>query len=147
MPEEAPYPWRAMADKLDAVILEDWTTALLEIGGYVEEILQAAGYSEEKRRSIIKALVLTDKTHSYVVHKHRAGMIGLNVSKDQKDETLLNLMRLWLCDYAFEKEATHCIRYLVPGKGQTNERETKKHDPTEAGEDAEGSSKGNTRAK
>lgn len=122
-PEEAPYPWRAMADKLDAVILEDWTTALLEIGGYAEEILEAAKYVEEKRRSIIKALVFTEKTHSYVIHKDRAEAIGLNISKEPKDMALLGIMRRWVGRYVFEKEVTHCIRYIAPEGGQPSEKE------------------------
>lgn len=112
--EEAPYPWCSMADKLDPVKLEDWTTALLEIAGYAEEILKRAKYPEEKRKSIVRALALTDKTHSYVIHRDRASEIGLNVSKDTNDGAILNEMRHWLAEYVFEKEMTHTIRYIIP---------------------------------
>jgi ClpP class serine protease len=57
--EEAPYPWRAMAEKLDPVVLESWSTSLGEIARYANELLLSAGYSEEKCRKIIKELVLT----------------------------------------------------------------------------------------
>jgi len=123
--DEAPYPYRAMADKLDPIILEDWTTSLLEIGGYADEILEAANYPKEKRETIIKALVLTEKTHSYVIHRERAESIGINISKDENDAKVLNVMRQWLGTYAFEKELTHCIRYILPtrrpNEGRTNQ--------------------------
>lgn len=119
--DEAAYPYRAMADKLDPVILEDWTTSLLEIGGYAHELLEAAKYPKEKRETIIKELVLTDKTHSYVIHRERAVSLGLNVSRDEDDSAILNIMRQWLGTYAFEKEMTHCIRYVLPAR-RSNER-------------------------
>jgi hypothetical protein len=118
--DEAPYPYRAMADKLDPVILEDWSTALNEVGIYANELLEKAGYSKERRESIIKALVLTENTHSFVVHNERAKSIGLNVSEDKKDLETLNIMREWLAEYAFEKEATHCIRYIIPKRRKDN---------------------------
>jgi hypothetical protein len=121
-PEEAPYPFRAMADKLDPVILEDWTTSLTEVGGYAEEILEQAEYPKEKRESIIKTLVFTDKTHLYVIHRERAKSMGLNISETAKDQVILNIMRQWLAQYAFEKEATHCIRYVLPEGGKTNDK-------------------------
>lgn len=124
--DEAPYPYRAMADKVDPVILEDWSTALLEIAGYAEELLKGAGYAKEQRVKIIKALVLTDKTHSYVVHKERASSIGLRVSEEERDMATLNIMREWLAEYAFSKATTHFIRYLVPkGKESHEGRESR----------------------
>jgi len=121
--DEAPYPFRAMADKLDPVILEDWTTSLLEVGGYAEEILETAKYPKEKRENIIKTLVITDKTHSFVIHRDRARSLGLNISDRAEDLMVLNIMRQWLAEYAFEKEATHCIRYITPERRKTNEQD------------------------
>ncbi len=113
-PEEAPYPWRAMAEKLDGIILEEWSTSLNEIAGYADEILIKSGYSEEKTKSIVKALVLTENTHSFVIHRERAIEIGLNLSQKKEDEQILGLMRTWLADYAFESKGAHCIRYIIP---------------------------------
>ncbi len=120
-PDEAPYPYKAMADKLDPVILEDWTTSLTEVGGYADEILETAKYEKKKRESIIRTLVFTDKTHSYVIHRKRAKEMGLNISEDARDIEVLNIMRQWLAQYAFEKEATHCIRYICPKGSKDND--------------------------
>ena len=112
--EEAPYPWCAMADKLDAIILEEWSTSLSEMAGYATEIVRSAGYKEEQVKRIVRALVLTENTHSFVIHKERAKEMGLNVSEREEDVAVLNLMREWLTQYAFESKATHCIRYVLP---------------------------------
>ncbi len=131
--DESPYPYRAMADKLDPVILEDWTTSLLEIAGYAEELLEAAGYAKEVREKIIKTLVLTDKTHSYVVHKERARPLGLHISDDNEDKATLNVMRAWLAEYAFAKGATHFIRYIMPKRRKSDGESEGQHEekPTE----------------
>jgi hypothetical protein len=113
-PEEAPYPWRAMADKLDPIILEAWSTSLAEISRYAIELLKSSGYKEEECHEIVKSLVLTENTHSFVVHRDRAKKMGLKVSDNPDDMKLLNLMRTWLAEYAFESKVTHCIRYVLP---------------------------------
>ena len=112
--EEAPYPWKSMADKLDPVILESWSTSLAEIGVYANELLRKSGYTDEECRKVIKALVLTENTHSFVIHRDRAKEIGLHVSDDDEDAKVLNIMREWLSGYAFESKVTHCIRYILP---------------------------------
>jgi hypothetical protein len=68
-----------------------------------------------------KTSVLTENTHSYVIHRDRAKEIGLHVSTDTADAELLNTMRTWLAEYAFESKVTHCIRYVLPKMGKQRE--------------------------
>lgn len=60
-----------------------------------EEAKRKAKCPKEKRKSIIRTLVLTENTHSFVVHKDRAKSIGLKISEDNKGLLVLNVMREW----------------------------------------------------
>jgi hypothetical protein len=128
--DEAPYPWQAMADKLDPVILEDWSSALREIGVYADEILSKAGYSNEAKKGIIRTLVFTEFTHSFVIHRERAVSLGFNISDDSNDTEILNTMREWLGQYAFEKGVipTHFIRFVIPEKRKEHNGSVGKED-------------------
>lgn len=123
--DEAPYPWRAMADKIDPIILEDWSTSLREIASYASEILRTAKYEPDKIETILKALVFTDMTHSFVIHRERAKLLGLNISDNNEDSGKLQIMREWLGEYAFVEGTTHFIRFITPkrSKGDANKRE------------------------
>lgn len=112
--DEAPYPWQAMADKLDPVLVEEWSTALEETAGYCRELLQLASYSPEQIETIINSLVYTDNTHGYVVHPDKAREVGIRVSHNPGDKRILDAMREWLASYMFSPGAVHCIRYVVP---------------------------------
>lgn len=65
--------------------------------------------------------MLTENTHSFVIHRKRAIEMGLNISNKKEDEKVLSLMRTWLADYAFESKAAHCIRYIIPKGGKKDE--------------------------
>lgn len=119
-PEEAPYPWRAMADKLDPVLMEDWTASLVEIGAYAMELMELAGYSLEEARRIVGNLVYTEKTHGYVIGRDRAIKMGLKVSQQDDEAAILPVMREWLGCYMMESGGTHYVRYVVPRQEDGN---------------------------
>lgn len=111
-PDEAPYPRRVMAEKLDPILLEDFNSHLTEVAGYALEILQMSGYNEEERIRIVSELVYTNKTHGFVIHKDRAKALNLKVVDEPQDLRDLDVMREWLSAHMFSREATHAIRYI-----------------------------------
>jgi len=111
-PEEAPYPQRALADKLDPFLMEEWSGFLDTAISYVSEILKLTGYEDSEE--IAQKLVLGFPSHGYVITRDRAREIGLNVRISEEFKQMWNIMRYWLSKYIFEEEMTHCIRYVIP---------------------------------
>jgi len=112
-PEEAPYPQRALADKLDPFIMEEWSGLLVTQTDYVEEILRMAGYDESLK--IAMRLVQGFPAHGYVITQEKAKEIGLEVRDSSEFREIWSAMRYWLGKYMLEEEVTHCIRYAIPG--------------------------------
>ncbi len=111
-PEEAPYPRRALADKLDPLIMEGWSGLTTTMSDYVEEILDLAGYEESAK--IARRLVIGFPSHDYVITPEKAEDIGLNVKPLSDFQRIWDVMRYWLSKYIFEQEIMHCIRYALP---------------------------------
>jgi hypothetical protein len=111
-PDEAPYPQRALADRLDPFLMEEWSGLMDTAIDYVEEILKLAGYQDSAR--IAEQLVTAFPTHGYVITPEKAGDIGLNVEDSTAFHKTWQVMRYWLSKYMFEQEMTHCIRYALP---------------------------------
>ncbi len=111
-PEEAPYPKRALADKLDPFLMEEWTGLMQTQIEYVEEILELAGY--KKYKQIAQQLVMMFPTHEYVITPEKAKEIGLNVKGSAQYQKIWDVMRYWLRKYMFELETMHTIRYVLP---------------------------------
>jgi len=111
-PEEAPYPQRALADKLDPFLMEEWSGLMNTAISYVSEILKLTGYKDSEE--IAQKLVLEFPSHGYVITRDRAREIGLNVKNSEEFKRVWSIMRYWLSRYIFEEEMTHCIRYVIP---------------------------------
>lgn len=111
-PEEAPYPHRALADRLDPFLMEEWSGFLDTAISYVSEILKLTGYKNSEE--IAQKLVLAFPSHGYVITKDKAREIGLNVKNSEESKEIWNIMRYWLSKYIMEEEITHCIRYVLP---------------------------------
>ncbi|RKY64903.1 MAG: hypothetical protein DRQ08_06795 [Candidatus Latescibacterota bacterium] len=111
-PEEAPYPHRALADKLDPFLMEEWSGVMDTAMSYVSEILNLAGYKDSEE--IAQKLVLTFPSHGYVITRDKAKEIGLNIKDSEDFKGTWSIMRYWLGKYIFEEEITHCIRYVLP---------------------------------
>lgn len=114
LPQEAPYPLRAMADKLDPIIYEEWSSALEEISSYAREILSEAGYTEEEIKKIITEIVYNDYTHGYVINHKKAANLGFHLDNSAQTMEYLKIMRIWLGCYALKAEGRHFIRYVLP---------------------------------
>lgn len=111
-PEEAPYPQKALADKLDPFLMEEWSGLMATAVDYVAEILDLAGYDDGTR--IAEQLVTAFPTHGYVITPEKAKEIGLNVQGPASSPKVWQVMRYWLGKYMFAQEMTHCIRYALP---------------------------------
>lgn len=129
-PEEAPYPRKALADKLDPLIMEEWSGLTDTAMSYILDILKLADYGE-KGEEVAQNLALTFPSHGYVINYERASEIGLNVENANKYKEIWDIMRYWLSKYMFEKEMTHCIRYALPADVDKDEDNAKKEKKNE----------------
>jgi hypothetical protein len=111
-PDEAPSPRRALTDKLDPFIMEEWSGLIDAANDYAREILQLAGC--QRHTEIAQQLVLSFPSHGYVITPERAKHVGLNVKDSSAFEHAWEAMRYWLSKYMFEQEFMHCIRYALP---------------------------------
>jgi len=111
-PEEAPYPQRALADKLDPLLMEEWWGLIDTAISYVTEILASAGY--DNGTEIAHKLILGFPSHGFVITKDKAEEVGLHIESAESYRDAWAVMRYWLSRYIFKEEATHCIRFVLP---------------------------------
>jgi hypothetical protein len=119
-PEEAPYPQRALTEKLDPYLMEEWNGVIDAMTDYVKEILDLSGYSNAGE--IATKLVSGYPTHSYVINQKKAHENGLNVVDASERPEAWAVMRHWLGRYLIKQEMTHCVRFVIPDAGKTNSR-------------------------
>ena len=117
-PEEAPYPQRALTEKLDPYLMEEWNGVISAMTDYVTEVLTATGYKNAD--AIAHKLVSSYPTHSYVLNEAKARQIGLNVVAAAANADAWKVMRYWLSKYLIEQQMTHCIRYVIPDGAKSN---------------------------
>jgi ClpP class serine protease len=58
--DEAPYPWKSMAEKLDPILMEDWACNLTEMSRYAFELMQMSGYKMPEIKTVIDALIFPE---------------------------------------------------------------------------------------
>lgn len=117
-PEEAPYPQRALTEKLDPYLMEEWIGILTAMKEYVTEVLGKTGYGNAAQ--IAARLVTQYPTHSYVLNGTKAKEAGLNVVGANDRPEAWKVMRYWLSKYLIEQQMTHCIRYAIPDGATSN---------------------------
>jgi hypothetical protein len=111
-PEEAPYPPKALTDKLDPFLMEEWNGYMTTSQHYVTEILKAVGY--ENPGNMADNLVTKYPSHSYVINRQKAAELGLRAEDAAQHKKSWEVMRYWLGQYLFEQTVTHCVRYAFP---------------------------------
>lgn len=124
--DEAPYPWKSMAEKLDPVLLEHWNSGLVEIGTYAKELLTLSGYKADVIDNILRTLVFPASTHGLVVDRDAAKKIKLRLSDSTQDQQDLKVMEAWLTDYLLKAADKHVIRYVTPGGSRDGKAKAKK---------------------
>lgn len=111
--EDAPYSYKALADKFDGVDIRDALASLSLMEEYVREILEGGGYSKEQCKKISNSIVRGFKTHDEVINVDKAKKLGLNVIADRDFPAEWNLFREWLAKYILQSADKHVIRFVI----------------------------------
>jgi hypothetical protein len=114
--EDAPYTYKALADKFDGVDIRDALASLSLMEEYIREILEDSGYSKEKCRKISKSIVRGFKTHDEVINIDKAKKLGLHVVAHSEFPEEWNLFREWLAKYMLQSADKHVIRFVISEK-------------------------------
>ncbi|MDI6886597.1 MAG: hypothetical protein QMD22_09745 [archaeon] len=123
--EDAPYPWKAMSDKLDPVEFQDWIDASHLMETHAKEILKHENSSlKEKADEIIDRLSSSYPSHSYSIAINEAEEIFGNniVVRPETCPEVFEIMRTWLKKYVLKESALHFIRYILPKKKNGEEK-------------------------
>lgn len=121
LPEQVPYPYRVMAEKFDPIIFDDWNTKTNGMMSYTIDILSKTGYTPDRIVKIISNLILTDKPHTFVIHKSLATEYGIEVVQNSDYSTELSCMKWWLKRYMLNIGSQHYIRYVIPTPQHTQQ--------------------------
>ena len=111
--EDAPYSYKALADKCDGVDIRDALASLSLMEEYILEILEDCGYSKEECKKISHSIVRGFKTHDEVINIDKAKKLGLNVISHSDFPTEWNLFREWLAKYMLQSADKHVIRFVI----------------------------------
>ena len=111
--DDAPYNYKALADKYSAADIDDATANLELMKRYTKEILQGSGYVGPECEKISERLVKGCLDHSEVINMDHAKEIGLNVVPNTSYPELWETFRDWLEEYVLKSADKHIIRYWV----------------------------------
>ena len=111
--EDAPYSYKALADKCDGVDIRDALASLSLMEEYIREILEDCGYSKEECKKLSHSIVRGFKTHDEVINIDKAKKLGLNVISHSDFPTEWNLFREWLAKYMLQSADKHVIRFVI----------------------------------
>lgn len=125
--EEAPYPKKALVDKLDPLLIEECTAIANAAVGYAQEVLLLTGYSQSQANKIANNLVWNAPIHDYHLGIKEAKLIGLKVESCDRCRQMWGVMRKWLYTHIVKKSATHLIPFIVPRKTKTKEKTSHKN--------------------
>ncbi|MCW4034411.1 MAG: ATP-dependent Clp protease proteolytic subunit, partial [Candidatus Bathyarchaeota archaeon] len=94
--EDAPYSYKALADKFDGVDLRDALASLSLMEEYIREVIQDCSYTKQQCKRISKGIVRGFKTHDEVINFDKAKKLGLNVVTNHEFPEEWDLFRSWL---------------------------------------------------
>jgi hypothetical protein len=114
--EDAPYSYKALADKCDGVDIRDALASLSLMEEYILEILEDCGYSKEECKRISHSIVRGFKTHDEVINMDKAKKLGLNVISHNDFPAEWKLFREWLANYMLQSADKHVIRFVISEK-------------------------------
>jgi len=127
--EDAPYPWKAMADRLDPVEFQEWIDASDLMETHTKEILTHENSSlKEESEEIIDRLSSGYPTHAYSITVNEAKEILGNsvVIHSGECPEVWEVMRNWLRKYVMGESAIHFVRFILPKKGKEVEKNNEK---------------------
>ncbi len=116
--EEAPYPLRAMCDKLDPLIMEEMVGHNATCSDYIKTLLMG-GVSEQLADK--QALFLTTgfTSHGTVLHRDILLSQHFRIFPDTKYPAEWKTMREWLKKHIGESGLIHRIMYCLPKSKNT----------------------------
>lgn len=116
-PEEAPYPYKALTDKLDLLVLEDFANTASLCEEYIEDILCMGGTEAGLAETVASELVWNHRIHAEVLHSDRLKELGLPIrdADDEQFREIWKVMRNWLAKYMMREVPVTIIKYAVPG--------------------------------
>jgi len=129
--EDAPYPWKAMANKLDLVEFQEWidTSRLMET--HAKDILELNSSPKDDVDNIVTRLSRGYPTHPYTITFDEAKDIfrdHLHKASEDKYSQIWSVMRMWLRKYIGQESSNHIIRYVVSEKKRTNIKRGRRHE-------------------
>lgn len=116
---ELSYLEKHLVGSFDPVMMIE-VDNIVEMGiKYLDKILTAANYPQEKRKTITEKLVFDLPTHDFVIQADLAYEMGIAVENDYINPKEWKLMRNWLLKYIDEASDMHLVRYVIyPTKGK-----------------------------
>ncbi|MDI6902114.1 MAG: hypothetical protein QMC77_00025 [Methanocellales archaeon] len=115
--EDAPYPWKAMANKLDPVEFQEWIDASVLMESHARTILNMNMSFQKEADRIISRLTEGYPTHSYSITVEEAKEIfgnHIHTSEESDYRGLWKASREWVKRYLSVESANHIIRYVLP---------------------------------
>lgn len=112
--QDAPYPIRALADKIDPVDLQEKIDTSEMMRKHAKTILTKHNFIDaEEAERILNELMEEYPTHSYTITYDEASKILPDdmVTHEEDKELDMQVMRSWLHSYIEEADSNHIIKY------------------------------------
>jgi len=119
--EDAPYPWKAMANKLDPVEFQEWIDASILMEEHAKTILKMNKSFQKEVNSIISRLTEGYPTHTYSITLEEAkDIFGTHIhsSNESNYKEPWEAARAWVRRYLNVESANHIVRYVLPKGGK-----------------------------
>jgi len=123
--EDAPYPWKAMANKLDPVEFQEWIDASSLMELHAEKILEMNESFRDNKDIIINKLTSGYPVHSYTITVEEAKEIfgeHIHHGGEKEYKKLWEASRLWVKKYINIESSNHIIRFILPKKKEVSEK-------------------------
>lgn len=114
--EEAPYPYKILAERLDPEVIDRAIRMLDLVRNYALELLTSAGYSEDEAKRIVTGLIDETTIHEEALTLEKLRAMGLKVYYYREREEYMEVwkaMKRWLEKYYFKPSKTHIIKYVL----------------------------------
>lgn len=115
--DEISYPYQHLVHTISAEKLDAATHSMDMVEGYAYELMEKAGYSDEKIDEIIHALLWEVDAHEQVISFDMAKELGVKVkhyNEDVKYSDSWKTMKTWLNKYFLKPSPVHFIKYCIP---------------------------------
>lgn len=115
--EETPYPFRHLLESITAEKYDEATHILELVRDYTTELMEAANYSNDDIKKIIKGLLYDVQSHEEVFMLDRIKELGVKAKRYSEDERFARawvVMNRWLKKYYLQPSPIHIIKYALP---------------------------------